>query len=142
MTREDFELFVDRHLASLARQDAAALAANHSTESTVESPIFAVLHGRAAVEESYKSLFTSFPDFAATANDVLIDPPHVVVVSTVHATHTNDFMGLAGTGRRVEFQSVLCFTFENGLIVREKRVYDFTGLLVQLGVLRAKPAKP
>jgi hypothetical protein len=31
---------------------------------------------------------------------------------------------------------------DDGLIEHERRIYDFTGLLVQLGVLRAKPAKP
>jgi hypothetical protein len=29
-----------------------------------------------------------------------------------------------------------------GLIATERRFYDFTGLLVQVGILRAKPAKP
>ena len=28
---------------------------------------------------------------------------------------------------------------EAGLITHERRIYDFTGLLVQVGVLRAKP---
>jgi hypothetical protein len=31
---------------------------------------------------------------------------------------------------------------DDGLIEHERRIYDFTGLLVQIGVLRAKPAKP
>jgi len=29
----------------------------------------------------------------------------------------------------------------NGLIAAERRVYDFTGLLAQLGVLRVRPAR-
>jgi hypothetical protein len=33
-------------------------------------------------------------------------------------------------------------TFADGLIAHERRIYDFTGLLLQIGVLRAKPAKP
>ncbi len=31
-------------------------------------------------------------------------------------------------------------TVTGGLIVQERRVYDFTGLLVRLGVLKATPA--
>jgi hypothetical protein len=31
------------------------------------------------------------------------------------------------------------FTFRDGLIIEERRIYDFTGLLVQVGVLKAKP---
>ncbi|MDP2055935.1 MAG: hypothetical protein Q8L75_20040 [Acidobacteriota bacterium] len=30
-------------------------------------------------------------------------------------------------------------TLKDGLIVRETRLYDFTSMLMQLGVLRAKP---
>jgi len=26
--------------------------------------------------------------------------------------------------------------------VRDRRIYDFTGILLQVGLLRAKPAKP
>jgi hypothetical protein len=29
----------------------------------------------------------------------------------------------------------------DGLIVHERRYYDFTGLLIQIGILRGKPAK-
>jgi len=32
------------------------------------------------------------------------------------------------------------FFFADGNIEREVRLYDFTGILVQLGVLKAKPA--
>ena len=28
----------------------------------------------------------------------------------------------------------------DGLIVRDRRIYDFTGLLLQIGILKAKPA--
>ena len=36
-------------------------------------------------------------------------------------------MGIPGSGKRVEFECVLIFDFEDGLIKRERRVYDFTG---------------
>ena len=29
-----------------------------------------------------------------------------------------------------------------GLIAHERRYYDFTGMLIQLGVLKAKPVEP
>jgi hypothetical protein len=35
---------------------------------------------------------------------------------------------------------VFLFIFADGKIAREIRVYDFAGLLLQLGVLKAKPA--
>ena len=58
---------------------------------------------------------------------------------TVSATHVGEFMGLAGCGRRFEIQGVQLFEMREGLIARERRYYDFTGMLIQLGVLRSKP---
>jgi predicted ester cyclase len=48
-------------------------------------------------------------------------------------------MGLAGTGRLVEFRGVLLYTLDEGLIAEEWRLYDFTAILVKMGVLRVKP---
>ena len=68
-----------------------------------------------------------------TIDDVLIDGALTAIFATVHATHEHDFFGLAGTHRRVELTSARYMTLNDGLITRERRVYDFTGLLVQLG---------
>ena len=54
-------------------------------------------------------------------------------------THAGDFFGLAPTGRHVEVELALLMTLVDGLVAEERRVYDFTGLLVQVGVLKAKP---
>jgi hypothetical protein len=35
---------------------------------------------------------------------------------------------------------VFLYEFKDGKIVRDRRVYDFTGLLIQVGTLKAKPA--
>jgi steroid delta-isomerase-like uncharacterized protein len=142
MTRAELEAFLTRHMASMARHDPAALAADHAIDATVQSPMFATLHGRAAIEESYRALFVSFPDWLMTPLETVIDPPHIALFVTVSATHVNEFFGLPGTHRHAEFQSVRCMTLEDGLIARERRIYDFTGFLVQMGVLRAKPARP
>ncbi|MBI3493218.1 MAG: hypothetical protein HY047_15780 [Acidobacteria bacterium] len=59
----------------------------------------------------------------------------------INATHVNDFFGLPGTNKRIEIRHSRLFQIdEAGLIAHERRIYDFTGLLVKVGVLRAKPA--
>ena len=35
--------------------------------------------------------------------------------------------------------AVFVLTIENGRITREHRIYDFTGMLIEIGVLKAKP---
>jgi predicted ester cyclase len=49
--------------------------------------------------------------------------------------------GLPGTGKRVEFKLVIIFAFEDGLITHEQRIYDFTSVLMQIGVFKLKPAR-
>jgi hypothetical protein len=46
---------------------------------------------------------------------------------------------MPATGRRIE-RTMAYFTLHDGLIAQERRVYDFTSMLMQLGVLKAKPA--
>jgi hypothetical protein len=50
-------------------------------------------------------------------------------------------MGLPGSGRAFDIEGVRVFEMKDGLIAHERRYYDFTGLLIQLGVLRGKPAR-
>jgi predicted ester cyclase len=51
-----------------------------------------------------------------------------------------EFCGLAPTGKRFEVRCAFLFFLKDNKIAREIRIYDFTGLLLQLGVLSAKPA--
>ena len=44
------------------------------------------------------------------------------------------------TGRRIEVSGCFIYRIEGQQIQHERRILDFTGLLVQVGVLRAKPA--
>jgi predicted ester cyclase len=47
--------------------------------------------------------------------------------------------GVPATGRKFEVQGVLVFYFKDGKIIKERRLYDFTSMLIQLGFLKARP---
>ena len=47
-------------------------------------------------------------------------------------------MGMAPTGKHFSFAAVLICTMRGGQIAHEKRIYDFTGFLLEIGVLKAK----
>ena len=129
-----------RHEEAYRLRDPHALAANYSQEASVSSPMFPRAHGREAVEMSYSKLFRVFPDWTMTFEEPCIDDQRAMVVCKIKGTQQGEFMGLPGTGKRLEFDCVLSMDFKDGLIVRERRIYDFTGLLIQLGVLKGKPA--
>ena len=143
VARAELKVMIDRFLEALQARDAAALAQFHAADGVAESPMYATMRGRKAIEEAYRAFFSSFPDAAVDVEHVLFDPPHVGMFATITATHRNDFFGLPGTNRRIDFRiSRLMRMNDEGLIEHEERIYDFTGLLVQVGLLRAKPAKP
>jgi steroid delta-isomerase-like uncharacterized protein len=143
MTREALQAMVDGFLDAWDRRDPAAVAQYYGPDAVAESPIYATLRGRKAIEDASRAFFTSFPDATFTIDAVMVDPPRIAIFTTVNATHVNEFFGMPGTNRHIEFRNArLLETDEQGLITYERRVYDFTGILVQLGVLRAKPAKP
>ena len=143
MTQEDLHGIVERYVEAWTRRDPAVIAQYYASNGVAESPIYATLRGRKAIEDALRAFFTSFPDATFENDAILVDPPRVAIFTTVNATHVNEFFGMPGTNRHIEFRYArLMETNDEGLIVHERRIYDFTGLLVQIGVLRAKPAKP
>jgi steroid delta-isomerase-like uncharacterized protein len=119
--------------------DAASLALQYTDDCTVESPVAGVIQGRAAVEKVYRAFFDAFLDMDAQTEQLLIDGEQVVEVLRVEGTSIGEFMRLPASGQRFHFTAVCLFDLRGQQIERERRIYDFTGLLVQVGVLKAKP---
>lgn len=143
LTRDELQAIVERHLETWQRHDVPALVGFHSVDGVVESPMYGTRRGRAEIEEAYRAFFKSFPDARMDREAILIDPPNVAIFITVAATHGDEFFGLPATTKRLDIRSARFMQFDAaGAIVHERRIYDFTGVLLQLGVLRAKPAKP
>ena len=140
MTRDEARQFFDRHVDAWRRGDIDALSRDHAEHCVLESPIAGEVRGRAAIENVYRGILASFPDFAFDDVDLVIEGARVVQIATMSGTNTGGFMGLPPTGKQFKFPVVAVFTLGNGLIVHERRIYDFTGLLTQIGVLKAKPA--
>jgi steroid delta-isomerase-like uncharacterized protein len=133
---------IERYVEAWKQRDPAVLGSFHTVDGVVESPMYATRCGRPSIEEAYRAFLTSFPDATQAINATVVEPPHVALFTTVTATHMNEFFGLPGTGRHVEFRLCQLIEVRDGLMAHVRRVYDFTGLLLQVGVLRAKPAKP
>jgi steroid delta-isomerase-like uncharacterized protein len=139
MTRDEVVRVFEGWQAVWAKRDPVALGQMYALDCKVSSPIFGEIKGRAAVEESNRRLFSSFPDWKIDTDQLIIDGDTAVEVMKVTATHAGEFMGLPGSGRKAQFQGVRIMRIENALIKEEKRLYDFTMLLMQVGVLRGKP---
>ena len=125
MTRDEIFALFNRREAAWEARDAASLTADHAADGVVVSPTGGVLEGRVEIERIYRVWFTAFPD---------------LVLCRITGSHAGEFFGMPPTGRRIEVAGAFIYRLQNGLIAHERRILDFTGLLVQVGVLRAKPA--
>jgi steroid delta-isomerase-like uncharacterized protein len=141
MTHDDAVRFFAEQQQEWDRHDSEALTLRHAEDGTLISPIFRTVHGRADILSSYQSLFSTFPDWRYVVRQLLVDGDRVALEFNVHATHIGTFMGFAPSGRQFDIEGAIVFEMKDGLIARERRYYDFTGLLIQLGILRGKPAK-
>ncbi|HEX2338952.1 MAG TPA: ester cyclase [Vicinamibacterales bacterium] len=140
MTRDEILAFFERRLETWRRHDAAALAADHAEDSLVQSPTQPLQRGREAIESVYKLWFTAFPDYQFIQEEVIIDGQRAAVIARIVGTHEGEFFGMAPTKRRFECRVVFVYTMKDGQIVHERRILDFTGVLLQIGVLKARPA--
>jgi len=138
MTRDEIERFFERRKAKWLARDAKALGADYADDAVVVSPLQGLLRGRTKIQEGFVSLFRSFPDWAYEPEELLIDGDKAAEYFVVTGTHSGELFGIPPSGRQFEIRGVLLFHLSDLRIVREQRIYDFTGLLVQLGVLRPR----
>lgn len=139
-SREDMVALFKRRQDAYDDLDAAALAADYADDAVIDSPSGGVHTGREAAERTLRAVFSAFLDLTIAVEDLIIEGDRASAVLSVEGTHIGDFLGLPPTGKRFNMSAVFFYEVKNGRIVRERRIYDFTGMLVQIGILKAKPA--
>lgn len=139
MTRDDVERFLRARDRAWLDRDPDALAAGHAEDGIVESPTHGKLTTRDAIRNVYAMWFDAFPDLRFIQDDLLVEGDRAAVFFTSTGTHMRPFASIPPTGRHMAIRGVFMMTFRDGQIAHEKRYYDSTSLLVQIGVLKTKP---
>lgn len=140
MTRDEIAALFARREQEYENEDAAALAADYAADAVIESPMAGVHQGRAAAEHAFDAVFTAYSDMTRRIESLLIDGDNVAQVLTMEGTNMGSMMGLPPSGRAFRVPAVFLYELRGDKIVRERRIFDFTGLLVQIGALKARPA--
>ena len=140
MVRDEIARILDRHRESFLKRDAEALAADHTPDSTFDSPAHGMVQGRKAIQEVYQYWFTAFPDLRLTWESPIIDGDRAAIFWTFVGTSHGPFFGVVGAGSRVEMRGAAEYHFGEGGITSVRHVYDFSSVLVKTGVLKVKPA--
>jgi predicted ester cyclase len=95
--------------------------------------------GRDAARAFFDAFFAAFVDLTVDSDRLIVDGATIVQILRIEGTHTGPFHGLPPTHKPFHFTAAVLYDFKNQQIVREQRIYDFTGVLIQIGVLKAKP---
>lgn len=140
MRRAEIVGLLDRLHAAYDERDVETLAELHAEDGIVESLLAGTVKGRAAIGDVYRAWLKAFPDVVSTTDDLVIDGNRAVEVVTVAGSDRGGLMGLPPSHKPFRLPIVRLYTFDDGYIAHERRVYDFTGLLVQIGILKTKPA--
>jgi predicted ester cyclase len=85
----------------------------------------------------YHRLREAFPDFRPEIHWQTVDTDIVTTYKTYHGTHLGDFLGIAPTGKTVQFETVDAMRVRNGEITDHWGVANLYSVLQQLGQLPA-----
>lgn len=89
--------------------------------------------------EGYKqyamAVFTGFPDFHLTIEDLVAGGDKVTKRWTARGTQTGEFLGIPPTGKQVTLTGIVIFRIAGGKIVEIWENYDALGMMQQLGVI-------
>ncbi|MGV9269109.1 ester cyclase [Kitasatospora sp. NPDC003701] len=88
---------------------------------------------RAGALELYRVLRAAFPDFRPEIHWQAADGNLVTTFKTYHGTHHGEFLGIAPTGRRIQFETVDAMRVVDGRITEHWGVANLYSLVEQLG---------
>jgi steroid delta-isomerase-like uncharacterized protein len=95
---------------------------------------------KAGVLQYFRMLRTAFPDFHMVPEDVIVGGDKVVARVRVSGTHRGEFMGMPGTGKRVEVALIDIIRFgSDGRAHEHWGIVDQLVLLQQLGAIPGGP---
>ena len=133
-------VFKPKMIADFVSKMAPPAATVTAEDAKLESPLAGTVQGPDAIVSATDAFFVAFPEAVITAQPPIVDGDRAVVVAEVTGTHVGSIMGLPPSGRAFRLLSTFVFLLRDKRIVEERRIYDFTGMLIQIGVLKAKPA--
>lgn len=101
--------------------------------------------GRGETRDDYRRMlqafYAAFPDFHTDIEDLTIDESRATVAIrwTARGTHRGAYLGVAPSGRTIDFAGIEIIRVEEGRVVERWGEWDGMSLLAQLGLWRTAP---
>jgi steroid delta-isomerase-like uncharacterized protein len=137
--QEDLKDIYRRIIEAVTRGNAGALDGLVSTDIVDHNPIPDQAPGLDGIKQWLAAVRTSFPDFAGTVDDVLVEGDRVAARVTWRGTHRGNFLGVSPTDKQVSFTAFHIVRFSGGLAVEWWGTGDLLGALEQIGAKISEP---
>jgi predicted ester cyclase len=88
--------------------------------------------GTSGPENLMQMVFRSIPDMRYEIKQIIADNDRVVVQTRGEGTHRGEFLGIAGTGKRIEWNAINIYRCEDGKVIETWQLVDVWGLMRQM----------
>src|SRR5215204_2004825 len=107
---------------------------NHTGNLDSAEELYAADQAEAAKQEA-ADFRRGFPDVISTIEDLIAEGDRVVTRWRSRATHRGDYMGIAPSGKEVQFTGISFYRIEGGKIAESWNSEDQFGLMGQIGAI-------
>jgi predicted ester cyclase len=91
--------------------------------------------GPEAFKQTRAMMYTAFPDFRWTFDEIIAEGETVAEHLTGRGTHQGEFMGVAPTGNQVEIPAMAMARIREGKIAEMRGMPNMLGLMQQIGAV-------
>jgi predicted ester cyclase len=107
---------------------------NHTGDLEAAEELFAAGQAEAAKQEA-ANFRRGFPDVTSIIENLIAEGDKVVARWRSRATHQGDYMGIAPSGKAVEFTGISFYRIEGNKIAQSWNIEDQLGLMRQVGAI-------
>lgn len=90
---------------------------------------------KGGVAFAFEATFNAFPDMHWTIEELIVEGDRAAALVSIEGTHRGDYLGAAGTGKRVRVYSVDIARVKDDQFIEHRGVLDELHLLAQVGVV-------
>jgi steroid delta-isomerase-like uncharacterized protein len=100
-----------------------------------------VVGGVAGLKAFNTAISAAFPDWHATAEELIAECDRVAERWTGRGTHRGEFQSIPPTGKQVAVPGVVFYRIRDGRIIEFRSSFDMLSMLQQLGVAPAEASR-
>jgi steroid delta-isomerase-like uncharacterized protein len=126
--RRIFQEILDKHNLAMAGELIDANWVYHAADGQD-------VKGLEGFRQFHNMLFAAFPDMNFEVEDMIAEGDKVVVSFIVSGTHSNDFLGVPPTGRKMRVKGIAIHRLDGGKEVEVWDVVDHYSMMQQLGII-------